>query len=241
MKLLIVRHGDPDYEHDSLTEKGFKEAAYLSERLAKLPITKVYCSPLGRAKDTAAPTLEKLGLQAEICDWLQEFPARITHKLAGENVIAWDLQTDVWTAIPAMYDRRQWMKTDIMQSGPVEETYHKVCKELDALLARHGYVHENGKFRVTCENDDTIVLFCHFGIEAALLSHLLHVSPVLLWQGFVALPSSVTTLITEERKQGIAYFRCCSFGDLSHLYANDEPPSFAARFCECFSNEHERH
>ena len=26
MKLLFIRHGDPDYEIDSLTEKGWKEA-----------------------------------------------------------------------------------------------------------------------------------------------------------------------------------------------------------------------
>ena len=36
MKLVIVRHGDPDYTIDSLTEKGWKEAGYLAERLEKL-------------------------------------------------------------------------------------------------------------------------------------------------------------------------------------------------------------
>ena len=38
MKLLIVRHGDPDYAKDSLTEKGWREARYLSERLIKMGI-----------------------------------------------------------------------------------------------------------------------------------------------------------------------------------------------------------
>ena len=38
MRLLIVRHGDPDYSIDSLTEKGWKEAEYLSERLSKLDV-----------------------------------------------------------------------------------------------------------------------------------------------------------------------------------------------------------
>ena len=32
-----------------------------------------------------------------------------------------------------------------------------------------------------------------------------------------------------------------SFGDISHLYANNEPPAFAARFCEAFENGNERH
>ena len=57
MKLLIIRHGDPDYSIDSLTEKGWKEAEYLSEKLVKLDIKDIYVSPKGRAKDTASCTL----------------------------------------------------------------------------------------------------------------------------------------------------------------------------------------
>ena len=33
MKILIIRHADPDYVKDSLTQKGWREAQYLSERL----------------------------------------------------------------------------------------------------------------------------------------------------------------------------------------------------------------
>ena len=60
MRLLIIRHGDPDYVKDSLTEKGWKEAALLAERIAKLPVKEFYVSPLGRAKDTASLTLQKM-------------------------------------------------------------------------------------------------------------------------------------------------------------------------------------
>ena len=88
---------------------------------------------------------------------------------------------------------------------------------------------------------DTIAFVCHFGVECVLLSHLLNVSPMVLWHGMCALPSSVTTLISEERRDGAAYFRMSAFGDLSHLYAHDETPAFAARFCECFANADERH
>lgn len=91
------------------------------------------------------------------------------------------------------------------------------------------------------ENEDTLVFFCHFGLECVLVSHLLSVSPMVLWHGACAAPSSVTTFHTEERRQGIASFRMSSFGDISHLYANDEPPAFAARFCETYSNDKQRH
>lgn len=38
MKLLFIRHGDPDYTIDSLTEKGWKEAEFLSEKIAALDV-----------------------------------------------------------------------------------------------------------------------------------------------------------------------------------------------------------
>ena len=96
-------------------------------------------------------------------------------------------------------------------------------------------------YKVNEENNDTIIFFCHFGLECVLLSHLLNISPMVLWHGCVAAPSSVTTLTTEERRQGIAAFRMSSFGDISHLYANNEPPAFAARFCEAYGNKDQRH
>ena len=77
MKLLIVRHGDPDYTIDSLTEKGWKEVEFLSEKLSKLDIKDFYVSPLGRAKDTASLTLKKMNRTATECDWLREFDVLI--------------------------------------------------------------------------------------------------------------------------------------------------------------------
>mgnify|MGYP003377265772 FL=1 len=59
MRLIFIRHGDPDYEKDSLTEKGWKEAALLAERAALWDISDIYCSPLGRAKATASRKIRK--------------------------------------------------------------------------------------------------------------------------------------------------------------------------------------
>lgn len=113
-------------------------------------------------------------------------------------------------------------------------------ENFDALLAKHGYKREGKLYRAEQANNDTICIFCHFGLECVLLSHLLNVSPMVLWHGMCAAPSSVTTVNTEERREGIAYFRMASFGDISHLYAHGEPPAFAARFSECYTNEGQR-
>ncbi len=241
MRILIIRHGDPDYVHDSLTEKGWREAELLKNRLIREPMSAIYCSPLGRAQATAQPTLTALGRTAETCDWLQEFDGKITDPRTDLPRGAWDLYPADWTQNEALYDPAHWIDADPYCDSTVPARYHAVCDGLDALLARHGYVHDGCIFRVIHENTDTIALFCHFGVECVLLSHLLHISPVALWHGFVALPTSVTILSSEEREQGIAYFRCSHFGDLSHLYAGGEPESFAARFCETFSNDTQRH
>jgi probable phosphoglycerate mutase len=241
MRLIIIRHGDPDYANDNLTEKGKREAECLVDRIAKLDVKAFYCSPLGRAIATAEPTLKALGRDAEILPWLREFPAHIIDPETGRKRGAWDLKPITLAQNPDLFDREKWLKTDLMQTGNVEEIYHEVCKGLDELLAKHGYVHDGYVYKVEHENEDTIVLFCHFGLESVLLSHILNVSPVVIWQGFVALPTGVTILNTEEREQGIAYFRCSRFGDLSHLDIKGEPESFAARFCETFSNTEQRH
>lgn len=38
MRLLIVRHADPDYSIDSLTPAGWEEAKFLADRLAPIPV-----------------------------------------------------------------------------------------------------------------------------------------------------------------------------------------------------------
>ncbi|MEI3412181.1 MAG: histidine phosphatase family protein [Blautia sp.] len=242
MKLLIVRHGDPDYDIDSLTEKGWKEAEYLSQKLCKLDVKAFYVSPLGRAKDTAAPTLKKMGRSAEVCDWLQEFPCRIWRPdVTKEKMIAWDWLPQDWMRDERFFQCDHWFENEALQEGHVKEEYDYVIREFDKLLAKHGYQREKRYYKAVEANNDTIILFCHFGLECVLLSHLLNISPMVLWHGACAAPSSVTTLVTEERREGIAAFRMSSFGDISHLYANAEPPAFAARFCETYKNEDQRH
>lgn len=240
MEIIIVRHAEPNYEIDSLTEKGWREAELLSNKLSKLHIDEFYCSPQGRAKDTASFTMDKAEKELVICEWLREFKGHVKYDFLDKPIRCWDMLPSYWTKQDEYYTREDWYKTQLMQSGTVEEEYKWVTSELDKFLAEHGYVHDGGIFRVERENHDRIVLFCHFGISCVILAHMLGVSPVTFFQGFVMQPSSVTSIVTEEREKGIACFRIRSYGDISHLYVADEEPSFMARFCECFSDD-ERH
>ena len=238
MRILIIRHGDPDYKIDGLTEKGWREAELLCRRLEKEKIDYFYVSPLGRAKDTASLTLKRFGAEAEECSWLREFPPRIKRSPEKTSSICWDWLPAEWSDRDIFYDRKKWHEQPVMSEGRVGEAYENVISNFDALLARHGYVRQSdGNYRVEKPNHDTLAFFCHFGLECVLLSRLMNVSPMVLWHHFFAPPTSVTTIFTEERRKGIASFRASGLGDISHLFLGDEEPSFSGRFCEVFEDE----
>lgn len=244
MRILIVRHGDPDYENDTLTEKGRREASLLAEKLKKEKIDYFYSSPYGRAKDTCMCVARAMGREQDvsIMPFLREFDVEKSAVLPNglEKIHMWDLLPEFWTEQEAMYDRKDWVTCPCFGYGEVRSEYEKLVKAFDAVLAKHGYVREGNAYRVERPNTDTLIFFCHFGSEMMLLSRLFNTSPIVLTHHFVALTSSLTTIYSEERRRGIASFRCAGFGDIGHLYAGDEPPSFSARFCEIFDSE-DRH
>lgn len=57
MRLLFVRHGDPDYKNDCLNEIGVREARALAALGPQIGWGTCFVSPLGRAQETAAIAL----------------------------------------------------------------------------------------------------------------------------------------------------------------------------------------
>lgn len=244
MKLIIIRHGDPDYVHDSLTETGRVEAKCAADRLKGHNITAFYVSPLGRAQETARYTLEAMHRTAVTLPWLREFDAPIEHPDTGDKRVPWDWLPGVWTKEDAYYSKTRWAQTDVMQKFHVGKEAEIVWNGLDTLLAEYGYHRDGNYYRVERPDNapcETIVLFCHFGVECVILSHLIGASPMVLWHGLCAAPTAFTVVTTEERRKGIASFRINTFGDTGHLYAAGLEPSFSARFCESYDNADERH
>ena len=73
MRIVFIRHGEPDYSKDSLTPKGWREAELLAKRISKWNVSQFYCSPLGRARDTASCTLKRMNREAITLPWMREF------------------------------------------------------------------------------------------------------------------------------------------------------------------------
>ena len=238
MKLIIIRHGDPDYVTDTLTEQGKLEAAALADRMEWVEAAAYYASPLGRAQETAGYTLSRIGRTAETCDWLREFDQLIEKPNSLWNPsIPWDWMPADWTAREAFFDKEAWLHEPVMAAGKMEEGYRNVTEHFDWLLEKHGYVRDGYLYRAEKPNHDTLIFFCHFGLECVLLSHLLNISPMALWHGTCACTTGVTTVVTEERQAGVASWRMLEFGDVSHLRTAGLEPGFSGRFCECFTDD----
>lgn len=257
MRILFIRHGDPDYEHDTLTEKGCREAECLAAQAKYMDMGDCYVSPLGRAQKTAEYSMKALGKTAQTLDWLQEFPARVDLNSLPELQAAYPtakkedgkfIPRIVWDMVPSYLalheeytDTHRWRDSLACRKSDVLKLYDNVAENFDRLLSKYGYVREGRCYRVEKESTQTITFFCHFGITCVLLSHLWNISPFVLWHSTIMTPTSVTELISEEREKGIAYFRAQRIGDISHLCIAGEEPAFAGRFCEVWSDKEKRH
>ena len=74
-KFLLIRHATTNTVGKRLSgrtpgvhlnEQGLQQAQYLAERLANIPLTAIYSSPLERAVETAAPIAKSHGLETII-------------------------------------------------------------------------------------------------------------------------------------------------------------------------------
>lgn len=233
MKLMFIRHGEPAFPKDEVTQDGAIESEILSDYLIHVPMDEIYVSPLKRAQQTAAPTLAKLHREAITLPWLREFNVHIDRPDRKEPAsVAWDWVPADWTADPRFLDPAHWRENPVFEKADVGGLYDHVTQSFDALLAEHGYRRDGLLYRVEQPNTKVLAFFCHFGVATVLLSHLINISPMPLWHGTVMLPTSITTVYTEERRKGTASFRASAIGETPHLTLAGRAPSFAARFCE---------
>lgn len=231
MRLILIRHGDPDYERDTLTEKGWREAKLLSERVRNWKVDDVFVSPLGRARDTAEGCLKAWNKQAEILPWAQEF-------FYGDQLL-WDYYPADWTVKSENFRESEWTGLPNVD-GVSRQAYKNVCNELDKLLLDYGYEREGRFYRVKKRSDKTVVIFCHFGVSMMFISHLINISAQALLHGTFLPPTSVTVLNTEERRGDEAYFRIERMGDCNHLINGGEPISTSGYFTEIMQETKQR-
>jgi probable phosphoglycerate mutase len=218
MRLYIIRHADPDYANGTITLNGHREANALADHLTNIGIDEIYSSPMGRARHTAQYSANQLGIPIQIEEWAAELDKGWFEELDQSFL---DIEKPGYR-IPAIQPGLSRWKLDGTAENPAISRNMQVIRQgSDDFLLRQGYICSGSGMVYTSQGQNTkkIAFFAHMGLELAWLSYLLGLPFLSLWDGFFVHPSSVTTLLFEERSPGKVVPRCIGLGDISHLVA----------------------
>ena len=204
MRIVLIRHGDPNYEKDCLTELGHKQVKVAAQRLMKEGIEEIYCSPLGRARQTAQAFSDASGIkEIKILDFIQE----IRFGREGE---LYDSKWNPWLGVNALVRQGKDLQTPDWREYPVfKNTYStedadKIAVETDKWLASLGYEREGLYYRNTRKDDaeKTIAVFCHGGSSAAFLAHVLNQTFPYMCGVLLRFPHTTITVLRFDRTPG---------------------------------------
>lgn len=215
MRIVFVRHGEPNYEKDRLTETGRMQAAAAAVRLEREGITAIYSSPMGRAMQTASFTADRLHLPITRLDYMHEI------SWGGPGIPD---EGHPWTVSDRMtcvenfdYFSSDWRKHPFYDGNAAVRYLDDIGPRFDELLLSHGYRHEGTRFLCMTDVPETFAVFSHGGSGACVLSHLLA-----LPFPYVAtyLPYEFTSIIILEfpiRPDEYVHPRIELFNDAAHI------------------------
>jgi probable phosphoglycerate mutase len=209
VEILLIRHGDPDYANDSLTERGVEEARQLAAALADQRLDDLYVSPLGRAQETCAHTARAIGLEPVTLDWLRE------RGIKRGPVYLWEAPGEMFLRAETLPTQNDWFLPEgAMPEGA--EQFARVRAGFDALLASYGYLRQGAGYQVVQRTDARIALFCHKGVILTLLADILHWALPMVFVSLHVHPTGVTCLGMVEG-DGFAHLKASAINDRSHL------------------------
>lgn len=230
MFLYYVRHGDPIYDPDSLTELGHKQAQALSNRFALYGLDEIYSSTSMRAQMTAEPTATRLNLPIIPCEWAQEglvyedFSAR---KEDGTRcwVFACQQYIDLFNREDVIALGEKWYVHPAFQNERFENGILRVHNAVDEFMLSLGYKHDRARRRYQriCETkrvdgaEKRIALFAHQGFGLAFLSSLLDI-PYPFFCTHFDISHTGTSVIAFEDEGEFTYPKLLQFSNDSHLY-----------------------
>ena len=186
MLLYIVRHGDPDYKTDTLTERGRIQAEAVGKRIAASGIDRIFSSPLGRARETAGPACRLLGIEAEILEWAREVgEERLTPYPDGVRKSVSSLQN---TELLSDGDRYLPYERALEAKGINQTEMKSAVEYIESsgreFLERLGYREENGIYRILRPSEERVALFCHTVLGRVWISCLLRIPLQIMLQNF---------------------------------------------------------
>lgn len=182
MLIFYVRHGEPIYSPDSLTEHGKQQAQALVRRMAECKPDRIFASSSTRAIMTAQPTAEYLNKDIEILDWCHEDRARedLTVEQANGGRLWCFNDSKVKHILNSEEVRKldkKWYDHPAFTDTSFKKGMLRMQTELDNWMLSLGYQHDNdgNRYIAVRPNDDRIALFAHQGVGLLFLSCILDI------------------------------------------------------------------
>ena len=198
MRLYFARHGQSEANVlrvisnrggvHPLTELGRQQAAELAQSVTSIPITKIYSSPLLRARQTAEIVAAALHVPFEIVDALREPDCGIAEGRSDEA--AWAEHRRVWNA----WDEQRY--GDHIEGGEsFNDLRARFMPFMERLLIEHG------------DSADQLLLISHGQLLITMLSVLLaNAAEVFTWPR--SIPNS-GVIIVERQAAGWVCVNWC--------------------------------
>ncbi len=204
MRMIFVRHGDPNYGKDILTPLGHAQAEAAGKRLSDEKVQRIYSSPCGRALETAE----------HIAEWVK-FPKKEITVLPFMREIAWGategeelyLKGHPWYLVDHMIENGKsiidgtWREDDFFKRNQATAICENVGKEFDRFLCELGFCREGDYYRVGEAIDGTVVLTSHGGSSSAVLAHIFNM-PLPFILNFIHPEMTAITVISFEGEKG---------------------------------------
>ena len=228
MILYIVRHGEPIYGPDTLTELGQKQAQALVRRFEKCGLDRIFSSPMGRARETAQPTADALGLTVKIEPWMREIWPELAPVMEdGKRRFVTDQPADILRSPENRDHYADWYHMPAMERVEGRQVMARVVRHSDDFLRRLGYRRvQDGIYAEEQPNDERVAVFCHGGFGSTWLAQLLGIPPHLIWGSFAITHTGVTVLSFDRNPSGLVTPRCLCWSDMSHLLESGLPYSY---------------
>lgn len=231
MVIFYVRHGDPIYDPDSLTELGHKQAEALVDRMVAINPDEIYASTSNRAVLTAKPTCEKLGLEPILLDFANEHYAWMDLSVGKY----WLFQDKAWIEKLAKKEVRkmgyEWYNYPDFLPYNFEKGIKRIDNAVDEWLLGLGYRHDrkNGRYEAVKPNDKKVALFAHQGFGLAFLSSVLDIPYPEFMTRFDLCHTGITVIEFKEY-DGFAIPKIITLSNEAHLYKNGVPLNYYESF-----------
>jgi probable phosphoglycerate mutase len=159
VEIILVRHALPvrieletGVADPELSVEGQEQSKKMAAYLASERIDAVYASPLRRARETAQPLIERLGIHYEICEGVAEFDRNSNEYVPIEELRA--------TNDPRWHKMMQgeWDET----ADSPEEFRDRVISSINGLIERHP--------------GQKVAVVCHGGVINQYLAYVLGIS-----------------------------------------------------------------